>query len=146
MPDWSVYAGLFCTAFLAATILPMQSEALLLGLVLGGQHPPAVLLLAATSGNTLGSVVNWWLGASLERFRHRRWFPASEKALARAEGHYARFGRWSLLLSWMPVIGDPLTVIAGFMRVPLVSFTLIVGLAKCTRYLALALLPSLASG
>ncbi|OQX19161.1 MAG: hypothetical protein BWK76_05470 [Desulfobulbaceae bacterium A2] len=146
MPDWSVYGGLFLSAFLAATILPMQSEALLLGLILGGHHATAPLLLVATSGNTLGSVVNWWFGRSLERFRHRRWFPIGEQALARAQGYYQRYGPWSLLLSWAPIIGDPLTVIAGFLRLPFLTFLLIVTLAKFSRYLILALLPTLGSG
>ncbi|OQX20154.1 MAG: hypothetical protein BWK76_02065 [Desulfobulbaceae bacterium A2] len=144
--DLSVYGGLFFAALLAATILPMQSEALLLGLILGGQQSLASLLAVATAGNTLGSVVNWWLGRSLERFRHHRWFPVSDQALVRAQGHYQRYGRWSLLLSWVPIIGDPLTVVAGLFRLPLLPFLLIVGLAKFSRYLAVALLASLGSG
>lgn len=133
-------AGLFAAAFLAATLFPFQSEAVLVGLLLGGRVDAWVLVAVASLGNTLGSVVNWWLGGQLHRFRDRRWFPASPAALARAEGWYRRFGRWSLLLSWAPVIGDPLTLVAGVLREPLPAFLLLVGLAKTGRYLTLAAL------
>jgi membrane protein YqaA with SNARE-associated domain len=95
-------------------------------------------VLVASLGNTLGSVINYALGRMLERFRHRRWFPASEAALDRAQGWYARWGRWSLLLSWAPIIGDPLTVIAGVMREPLWRFVVLVAIAKTGRYVTLA--------
>ena len=85
----------------------------------------------------LGSVINWLLGRGIERFRDRRWFPANEAALARAQGWYQRYGKWSLLLSWAPVIGDPLTVIAGVMREPLPVFLLLVTIAKVGRYAVL---------
>ena len=70
----------------------------------------------------------------IERFRDRRWFPVSGKALERAERWYGRWGKWSLLLSWAPVIGDALTVIAGVLRTPLLTFTLLVLVAKGARY------------
>lgn len=133
-----VYPGLFLTAFLAATVLPAQSEALLVALLLA-DHPPWLLVAVATAGNVLGSVVNWWLGRGIERFRERRWFPVGPDALARAQRWYARVGKWSLLLSWVPVIGDPLTLVAGVMREPLPVFVLLVTLAKLGRYVVLAL-------
>ncbi len=134
--DLAALAGLFSSAFLAATVLPASSEAVLAGLLLGG-GPPAGLLLVASLGNTLGSVVNWVLGRFVTRFRDRRWFPATPEQLARAEGWYRRYGVWSLLLSWVPVIGDPLTVIAGVLRTPLVIFLPIVAVAKTARYAAI---------
>lgn len=133
-----VYPGLFLTAFLAATVLPAQSEALLVALLLA-DHPPWLLVAVASAGNVLGSVVNWWLGRGIERFRNRRWFPVGPAALARAQRWYARVGKWSLLLSWVPVIGDPLTLVAGVMREPLPVFVLLVTLAKLGRYVVLAL-------
>lgn len=93
----------------------------------------------ASAGNVLGSTVNWALGRAAARFRERRWFPVSAAAMARAEGWYRRWGRWSLLLSWAPVIGDPLTLAAGALREPLGPFLLLVTLAKTGRYVALAL-------
>ena len=138
MPDLYAYFGLFAAAFGAATLLPLQSEALLVALLLGGAQPAWTLVLVASLGNVAGSLVNWWLGRYVERYRDRRWFPVSEQRLQQAQRWYGRYGRWSLLLSWLPVIGDPLTLVAGIMREPLWRFTLIVTLAKTLRYTVLA--------
>lgn len=132
------YLGLFLAAFGAATLLPLQSEALLVGVLLKDPQAVLGLWLVATSGNVLGSLVNWWLGQRLERYKERRWFPVSPRHLERARVHYQRYGHWSLLLSWMPVIGDPLTLVAGIMGEPLKRFLLIVTLAKGARYAVLA--------
>lgn len=133
-----VYLGLFLAAFVAATLLPAQSEALLVGLLLAG-YKPWLLVAVASVGNVLGSTVNWWLGRELLRFSGRRWFPVKPDALAKAQAWYARYGKWSLLLSWVPVIGDPLTLAAGVMREPLRVFLLLVTVAKTGRYAVLAL-------
>ncbi|TLX53150.1 DedA family protein [Stutzerimonas nosocomialis] len=138
MLNLSAYLGLFLAAFAAATLLPAQSEAVLTALLLTGEFPVTALLLVATLGNVLGSVVNWLLGRYLERFRHKRGFPVSDAQLEKAQGQYRRFGRWSLLLSWVPIVGDPLTVIAGVMREPFWRFVLLVTLAKGGRYVVLA--------
>jgi membrane protein YqaA with SNARE-associated domain len=138
--DFFAYGGLFGAALAAATILPMQSEAVLVGLLLTDAYSPALLLLVASVGNTAGSAINWLLGRSVERYRDRRWFPVDAGKLERAQGWYRRYGRWSLLLSWVPVIGDPLTVMAGAMRERFLPFLLMVAIAKTGRYLALALL------
>lgn len=135
MFEISSYVGLFLAALGAATLLPMQSEAVLVGMLLSGHYTVATLLLVATLGNVLGSLLNWMLGRSVERFRHKRWFPVSEAKLEKAQRFYLRYGRWSLLLSWVPIIGDPLTMVAGVMREPLWSFLLIVSFAKGMRYL-----------
>ena len=139
MAHLGAYSGLFIAAFLAATILPAQSEAGLAALILAS--PASVILLVATAslGNVLGSLVNWYLGRGISRFTGKRWFPANAQ-LSRATSWYSRYGRWSLLLSWVPVIGDPLTVVAGIMREPLLRFLLIVGIAKTSRYIVVALL------
>lgn len=136
--DFSVYLGLFLSAFGAASLLPLQSEAVLAGLLLGGAQSAAVLLAVASVGNVLGSVLNAALGRGIERFHERRWFPVSAQRLEQAKLTYRRYGRWSLLLSWVPVIGDPLTLMAGVMREPWWSFLLLVTLAKTGRYLVLA--------
>jgi membrane protein YqaA with SNARE-associated domain len=132
--------GLAVAAFGAATILPMQSEPVLVGLLLLGRTDPWLLVAVASVANTLGAVLNWWLGAQLSRFQERRWFPVKPAQLARAVGWYHRWGRWSLLLSWAPIIGDPLTVVAGVLREPLRSFIVLVALAKTGRYVVLALI------
>jgi membrane protein YqaA with SNARE-associated domain len=131
------YALLFGSAFVAATILPMQSEAILVAQLLQGHHPAVALVAVATAGNVLGSVVNWYLGRYLLRFQDRRWFPASPAQMQRAQSWYHRFGRWTLLGSWVPIVGDPLTVVAGVMKEPLASFFILVLIAKGARYLVL---------
>ena len=130
-------AGLFLSALLAATVVPAQSEAVLLGLLYLGRTEPLVLLAVASIGNTLGSVLNWALGRAVNRFE--RWFPVPDEKLAFAERWFARYGPASLLLSWVPFIGDPLTVAAGILRMPIVTFVLIVGFAKTARYAVLIL-------
>lgn len=136
----SVYLGLFLSALGAATLLPLQSEAVLVGLLLGGKHSVWLLLAVATTGNVLGAVINWLLGRYIDHLRDKPWFPVSAAQLDKAQGHYQRYGHWSLLLSWMPVIGDPLTLVAGILREPFWKFLLLVTLAKGGRYLVLALL------
>ncbi|SDL70853.1 YqaA family protein [Paracoccus chinensis] len=137
MIDLAVYGGLFMAAFTAATLLPAQSEILVVGLLLT-DHPLWLVLAVASVGNVLGSVVNWFLGREIERLRTRRWFPVSPATLARAAGWYRHYGRWSLLLAWAPIIGDPLTVVAGVLRESFWVFLLLVSVAKIGRYLALA--------
>ncbi|MGB3406158.1 MAG: YqaA family protein [Jannaschia sp.] len=134
----SAYGGLFLSALVAATVFPAQSEVVLVALLRSGDWSTGGLLLAASLGNVLGSVVNYVLGRMIQTFRHRRWFPASTATLDRARIRYRRYGRWSLLLSWVPVIGDPITVVAGVLKEPVWSFLLLVTIAKVGRYLVLA--------
>lgn len=133
--ELAVHAGLFLAAFLAATILPAQSEALLVGLLLSG-HSPVSLVAVASAGNILGSVLNWLLGRGIAG-ASSRWAPQRGAMLERAQHWYRRYGKWSLLLSWLPVVGDPLTVVAGMLREPLPVFLLFVAVAKTGRYLVL---------
>lgn len=128
------YALLFISAFGAATLLPFYSEVTLLALLTKGLDP-ALLWLVATVGNTLGAAVNWWLGRYLAHFEQRRWFPFKADKLHRAQAWFQRYGRWSLLMAWLPVGGDALTFIAGVMRVPLGWFMLLTALGKGGRYL-----------
>ena len=140
MFDVAAYGGLFGVAFLAATVFPAQSEAVLTGLLLAGDYPPWGLVLVASLGNVLGATANWGMGRGIERFHNRRWFPLKGAALENAKGWYGRYGRWSLLLSWVPFIGDPLTVAAGVMRENLGVFLVFVGIAKAGRYAVLAMM------
>jgi membrane protein YqaA with SNARE-associated domain len=140
MPHLFEYGGLFAAAFLSATIFPFQSEAVLFGMLVAEHYAWWALIAVASLGNILGSIVNWYLGRFFARFEGRRWFPVSRKQVEKAEGWYRRYGRWTLLLSWVPVIGDPLTVVAGVMREPLRVFIPLVALAKTGRYLAVGAL------
>src|SRR5262245_17322516 len=139
MPDAAGLFGLFLSAFLSATLLPGSSEVALIALLALGKHDPWLLVAVATLGNVLGSVVNWALGLWFAHFSGRRWFPIDESAYARAVGWYNRFGIWSLLFAWVPVIGDPLTAVAGALRVPLLRFVVLVTIGKAARYVFLAL-------
>ena len=109
MVELSGYAGLFLVSLLAATIIPAQSESVLVALLLLGKHSPWLLVTVASVGNVLGAVISWLLGRYLETWRNSAWFPVSDDSLDRAQSWYHRLGRWSLLLSWLPIIGDPLT-------------------------------------
>ncbi|OEY69237.1 hypothetical protein BI198_06365 [Rheinheimera salexigens] len=128
-----MYLLLFASGFLAATLFPASSELLLLTLYNQG-YQPVLLWVVASAGNTLGSCVNWWLGARLRLFSHKRWFPFSAKSLARAEQLFQRFGLLSLLFAWLPIIGDPLTLVAGVLRVRFSVFLALVFLGKAARY------------
>jgi membrane protein YqaA with SNARE-associated domain len=132
------YLGLFGAAFLSATVFPFQSEVILFGMLMAEHYPVWLLVAVASLGNTLGSCVNWFLGRFIAHFENRRWFPLSREKAVRAERWYHRYGRWSLLLSWMPVIGDPLTIIAGVLREPFPVFLALVAMAKTARYIAVA--------
>ena len=130
------YAGLFVSAFLAATIFPASSEVILTGLAATEDYNPGLLLVVASAGNTLGSVCNWLLGRFCLRWQNRPWFPVSPERLAAATVWFNRYGVWSLLLSWMPVVGDPITLVAGVLRVRFWKFLLLVATAKTVRYVA----------
>lgn len=127
--------ALFVSAFGAATLLPLQSEAVLLALLAQQQHAVVVLLVVASVGNILGSCVNWYLGLKIEQFKNKKWFPVSEKNMLKAEKRYQKYGFWSLLFSWLPIIGDPITLIAGLLKENFLRFVLMVSIAKTGRYI-----------
>lgn len=126
---------LFVSAFGAATLLPLQSEAVLLTLLTQTSYAPILLISVASIGNILGSCVNWWLGVKAEQYKNKKWFPVSDQKLLKAQKIYQHYGFWSLLLSWTPIIGDPITLIAGLMKENIVRFLLLVSVAKIGRYL-----------
>lgn len=127
------YFLIFLSAFGAATLLPLYSE-VAVGAAVHSGYQPWLIWLAASLGNTLGAVVNWWLGRYLQRFKERRWFPFKTAQLEQAQRWFARYGVWSLLFVWLPVVGDALTLVAGVMRVRLSLFIVLVALGKSLRY------------
>ena len=133
-----ILASLFFSAFLAATLLPGSSEAVLVTILATGSASTGMAVVVATVGNTLGSCVNWGIGRFFAHYRSHRWFPVTPDKFERYTAWYQRWGIWSLLLSWMPFVGDPITVIAGVTRTPFLLFTAIVLVAKGARYLAVA--------
>jgi membrane protein YqaA with SNARE-associated domain len=114
--------------------------------LLASGHSPMALLVVASIGNILGSCVNWLLGRHVARFVDRSWFPVSAEQMAKAELWFRKYGLWSLLLSWVPLIGDPLTLVAGVLRVPFVFFLAIVASAKIARYIAIILIGGYGQG
>lgn len=139
MTDFAIYGALFLNAFVAATLLPAYSEVTFAALLVAQEGNVWLLFLAATTGNVAGSIVNWWLGRGIARFRDRRWFPFSPVQFERASNFFQRHGRWSLLLAWVPIIGDPLTLVAGTFRVPLGWFIALVTIGKAARYAIVAI-------
>ncbi len=130
----TAYALLFLSAFLSATLLPGSSEAALVALLASATGTPLALVAVASLGNVAGAVVNWGMGRSFQHFKNRPWFPLQDATNNRAQAWFARYGVWSLLLSWVPVIGDPLTVVAGMLRVSFGRFVLLVTIGKVLRY------------
>lgn len=137
--------GLFAAAFIAATVLPAQSELVFAALQAQGLHPVWVLVVVATLGNTLGACVTYAMGRGVERLRDRRWFPATPAQMDRAQRWYARWGAASLLLSWAPG-GDVLTLMAGVMRLRIAVFLALTVVAKGGRYIGLAALTAAVTG
>ena len=132
----SGYFGLFLSAFLAATLIPLSSEAVLAALSAADGSDVVLLFAVATLGNTLGAAVNWALGRFCLRWRERKWFPFSAAQLERAGARFRRYGLWSLLFAWMPLVGDPLTFAAGVLQVRFLPFLILVGTGKGARYAA----------
>lgn len=139
MTSLSAYGLLLLTAFLSATVLPGSSEVALVGFLASAKGTPAFLIAVATIGNVAGSCVNWYLGCSISRLKGHRWFPLSNEVNRRAQNWFSRYGIWSLLLSWVPIVGDPLTLIAGVLRVPFLHFVVLVAVGKGARYILVVL-------
>jgi len=129
-----IYLSLFVISFLAATILPFSSELTLASLMATSNYDSILLLIVASLGNVLGSVVNWILGFYSRSLSKKRWFPFKDQQIKKSTSWFNRFGKWSLLFAWVPIIGDPLTVAAGLLRVKFVEFLTFVAIGKIGRY------------
>jgi membrane protein YqaA with SNARE-associated domain len=129
--------GLFVAAFLAATILPLSSEALLL-IIIAHSDQFIIPVLVASIGNVLGSQFNYFLGYKGDYLLLKRVLRLSDEQITKARYRFQKYGAPSLLLAWLPVVGDPLTVVAGLFRVHFLLFTLLVAIGKSSRYILLA--------
>ena len=132
-----IYLSLFIISFLAATILPFSSELTLAGLMATSSYDNLLLLAVASLGNILGSVVNWILGFYSRNLSTKKWFPFKDKQIEKSSKRFNKFGRWSLLFAWVPIIGDPLTLAAGLLRVKFIEFLILVTIGKVSRYLVI---------
>ena len=130
-----IYLSLFAISFLAATILPFSSELTLAGLIATSDYDNLLLLIVASFGNVLGSLVNWALGSYSRNLTTKKWFPFKETQIERSSKWFRKFGKWSLLFAWVPVVGDPITLVAGILRVKFIDFIILVAIGKVSRYL-----------
>ena len=130
-----IYLSLFTISFLAATVLPFSSELTLAGLIATSNYDNSFLLIVASLGNVLGSVVNWALGFYSRNLTKKKWFPFKDKQIENSSKWFNKFGKWSLLFAWVPIIGDPLTLVAGLLRVRFLDFIILVAFGKVSRYL-----------
>ena len=133
---------LFIISFLAATILPLSSEIVLTTMLITNLFEKNLLLIVVSSGNILGSVFNWYLGKKIIIFQDRKWFPVSPKQLNKSQKYFQKYGLWSLLLACVPVIGDPLTLLAGVLKVRFSIFFILVSISKISRYVFILYLAS----
>ena len=131
--------SLFCLSFLAATVLPLGSEWLLIALIVQGE-PASQVITVATIGNFIGGLTTYGLGYYGSNFINTRILRISEANLGKAMTFYQKYGSWSLLLSWVPIIGDPLCLIAGSLKLHPFTFSFFVFTGKLARYTLLAYL------
>ena len=129
-----IYLSLFSISFLAATVLPFSSELTLAGLISTSNYDNLSLLIFASFGNVLGSVFNWGLGFYARNLTIKKWFPFKETQIERSSKWFSKFGKWSLLFAWVPIVGDPLTFVAGLLRVRFFDFIILVAIGKVSRY------------
>ena len=132
-----VYFILFSTAFISATLFPLGSEALLIYDITQG-HNIYLLLFFATFGNSLGSVVNYFLGLKGEEYLINKKL-LNDKYIIKAKIYFDKYGAWSILFSWLPIIGDSITFVAGVLKYDFKKFLILVVVAKFSRYLFLVL-------
>ena len=136
------YFQLSLISFLAATILPFSSEVVLTTMYLSNSFETYFLLIFASIGNIMGSITNWYLGKKITLFQNRKWFPVSPDQLERSRKYFQKYGLWSLLLAWVPIIGDPLTLLAGVLKVRFGIFFVLVSISKISRYVFILYLAS----
>ncbi len=136
------YFQLSLISFLAATILPFSSEVVLTTMYLSNSFETYFLLIFASIGNIMGSITNWYLGKKITLFQNRKWFPVSAEQLESSREYFQKYGLWSLLLAWVPIIGDPLTLLAGVLKVRFGIFFVLVSISKISRYVFILYLAS----
>ena len=124
---------------MVATIVPFGSEIYFATLLSFNKYNNLLLLIAASIGNVLGSVFNWVCGYYVNYFIKKPWFPIKKDKIVKGTEIFNKYGKWSLLLSWVPFIGDPITFVAGTLRFSLVPFLILVSIGKVGRYLIIYL-------
>jgi membrane protein YqaA with SNARE-associated domain len=134
------YLSLFTISFLAATILPFSSELMLASMLSIENYNRTLLITFSSFGNILGSVFNWVLGFYFIKLQNKKWFPFNQEQISKSSQWFEKYGKWSLLFAWVPIIGDPLTFVAGTMKTKFFIFLILVSIGKISRYLFISLL------
>jgi len=124
---------------MVATIIPFGSEAYFITLLSLEKYNHFILFVVASVGNVLGSLFNWICGSYINFFIKKSWFPINNKIIDRGNKLFTKYGKWSLLISWFPFIGDPITFAAGTLRYPIIPFLVLVSIGKVGRYLIIYL-------
>jgi len=132
-----IYLSLFVVSFMVATIIPFGSEIYFSSLLAMDNNNSLLLLIAACIGNILGSVFNWICGYYAAYFIQKKWFPINQNQIDKATKFFSKYGKWSLLLAWVPFIGDPLTFVAGTLRYSIIPFVVLVSIGKVGRYIVI---------
>lgn len=140
MNEIEVYITLFTSSFISSTILPGHSEITLTAFIFLNKFSIINLIFIASLGNILGSILNWHLGFYFVRFQERKWFPINKLQLEKTSLWFLNYGKWSLFFCWLPFVGDPLTVVAGILRIPIITFVTIVSISKIFRYVFVSLI------
>ncbi|MDB2349490.1 DedA family protein [Alphaproteobacteria bacterium] len=124
---------------MVATIIPFGSEVYFITLLSLEKYNHFILFLVVSVGNVLGSLFNWICGFYINFFIKKSWFPINNKIIDRGNKLFIKYGKWSLLISWFPLIGDPITFAAGTLRYPIIPFLVLVSIGKVGRYLIIYL-------
>ena len=124
---------------MVATLVPFGSEMYFATLLSLNKYNNLLLLIAVSTGNILGSVFNWVCGYYVNYFIKKPWFPIKKEKIKKGTEIFNKYGKWSLLLSWAPFIGDPITFVAGTLRFSLIPFLILVSIGKVGRYLIIYL-------
>jgi membrane protein YqaA with SNARE-associated domain len=131
------YPALFLLSFLAATLIPLGSEWLLVTMLLQ-QHNPLATVATATIGNYCGALSSYLIGIYGSDFIATKVLRMDSSSTRKAERFFAKYGSWSLLFSWLPIVGDPLCLVGGALKIPLGRFSLLVFTGKAVRYCAVS--------
>ena len=134
-----IYLSLLTVSFMVATIVPFGSEVYFATLLSLGKYNNFLLLVSASVGNVLGSVFNWICGYYINYFIKKSWFPIKKDKIKKGTDLFNKYGKWSLLLSWVPFVGDPITFVAGTLRFSFIPFIILVSIGKIGRYLVIYL-------
>ena len=132
-----IYFSLFIFCLTLGTFFPFASETYLVTLLLSEKYNVLLLLFFSSVGNIIGSIISWIFGYFVNYFINKSWFPINKYLLQKATNIFKKYGKWSLLLSWVPFIGDPITFAAGILRYSFLPFLILVSIGKVGRYLVI---------